>query len=172
MPEQPTILFPPRPAEDAVRDAGEILSGALRYVADTADEKLLATDVLEKAKEEIETHWRDPVKSLQTALHYICATRGERQARKSDAWEILDFCRESLVNGCIDELIGERRKTMGGCPCRRHPEWLKNLGAPPPLPQAELPPPDANEELLNHRPPPRPRHLSGKDRAAGEREDE
>jgi hypothetical protein len=68
--------------------------------------------------------FRDPVDILTGAMRHLVVTRGMPQFKASQAFEILDGKREELVNGCIDDLLGESARLKGvRCECRRHPWW-------------------------------------------------
>jgi hypothetical protein len=89
----------------------------------------------------IDSAFRDPVEILKGALAHLERTHGTLIAHKSQAWEIVDSCREELEKGCIADLIGDKGRAIGAkCDCRRHPGWLEAHfdGMKPKAPNAEF----------------------------------
>jgi hypothetical protein len=70
----------------------------------------------------MENEFRDPVAILRRALDYLVVTRGERQAKQSDAFRLISERKDTFEKCCIDELLGDKARAMGArCECWRHP---------------------------------------------------
>jgi hypothetical protein len=148
--------------DEETRSPSSILRGAVHSLVPRIHEDCgLAFGLIEKALDLIETGFRDPVDTLEQALIYLMATRGVERAQKSLAWDIIDQRRETLENLCIAELLGRKAEEKHiACQCWRHPgNFEREFYGPPPA--IVLTPPEGRK----------PR-LSGKDLAAGEREEE
>jgi hypothetical protein len=139
-------------------------------MSEVSDEPITAPATLP-----VEDAFRDPVEILSGAINYLVATRGEARAKHSTAFELLDAWREELVNGCIQDLLGESAKQKGiRCECRRHP-WYRPVT--PGVRELEFNA-SATQPAIRHsepsaREPQRPpKSRNGKAAAAGEREEE
>ena len=118
---------------------------------------------LSRDAEFMDDDFRDPVEILNGAIKYVIESRGALRSRGSMALAILESRKHQLEMGCVDDLLGETAKAKGmHCPCPRH---LENHG--------EQHPEISSQESESNVPSTerKPQRRSGKDFAAGERDE-